>query len=143
MEPDPVFDEFVNTLSQQCRADEENHRPSPSPPSTPDQILTPLFFPLCSPLDVAGQTFSQGVFNQPWRGTSQYRFPILPWAPDQMDDIKERWAIMRGQKREQQYLRHLAIESNLIEMTFSLTSSVSAFLVAVLTCDVDDLFALA
>lgn len=120
MEPDPVFDDFVDHLSQQCRADEENHR----------LLHVAVIFkrPYPDTFSLTGQTFSQGVFNQPWRGTSQYRFPILPWAPDQMDDIKERWAVMRNQKREQQYLRHLSIESNLIEMTFSLTSSVSAYL---------------
>lgn len=74
---------------------------------------------------LSGQTYSQGVFNQPWRGTSHYRFPIIPWAPDQMDDIKERWAVMRGKTREQQLLRHITIETNLLESAFSLTSAVS------------------
>jgi len=31
---------------------------------------------------------------------------------------------MRGQRREQQYFRHVAIESNLLERTFALTSKV-------------------
>ncbi|KZP21287.1 hypothetical protein FIBSPDRAFT_508603 [Athelia psychrophila] len=95
LDRDPVFDDFVDHLSSQCHADEENHR----------------------------QTYSQGVFNQPWRGTSHYRFPIIPWAPDQMDDIKERWAVMRGKTREQQLLRHITIETNLLESAFSLTSA--------------------
>jgi hypothetical protein len=71
-----------------------------------------------------GLSWSQGVFNQPWRGSSQYRFPILPRPPDQTPDIQERWTAMRGQRREQQYFRHVAIESNLLERTFSLTSKV-------------------
>jgi hypothetical protein len=32
---------------------------------------------------------------------------------------------MRGHPREQQYYRHFAIESNLLELTFALTSKVS------------------
>jgi len=94
IEPDPVFDKFVEGLKQQCTADEEKHR----------------------------LNWSQGVFNQPWRGTSQYRFPIIPTPPDQTPDIQERWTAMREHPREQQYFRHFAIESNLLEMTFALTS---------------------
>ena len=72
----------------------------------------------------SGLSWSQGVFNQPWRGTSQYRFPILPRPPDQTPDIQQRWHAMRGRPREQQYYRHAAIESNLLELTFALTSKV-------------------
>jgi hypothetical protein len=77
--------------------------------------------PMPGPL---GLSWSQGVFNQPWRGTSQYRFPILPRPPEQTPDIQKRWMAMRGQRREQQYFRQVAIESNLLELTFALTSKV-------------------
>lgn len=94
IESDQVFDKFVEDLEQQCLFDEEKHR----------------------------LNWSQGVFNQPWRGTSQYRFPIIPHPPDRTPDIRERWIAMQGHSREQQYLRHFAIENNLLEMTFALTS---------------------
>jgi hypothetical protein len=93
IESDPVFDKFVANLEQRCLADEKKHRLS----------------------------WSQGVFNQPWQGTSQYRFPILPRAPEQMPDIQDHWAAIRGQPREKQYIRYLVIESNLLELTFTLT----------------------
>jgi len=94
IESDPVFDKFVEELEKQCLADEERHRLS----------------------------WNQGVFNQPWRGASQYRFPIIPSPPSQTPDIQKRWIAMRGLPRQQQYFRQFAIESNLLELSFSLTS---------------------
>jgi len=93
IEPDSVFNQFVVNLEQRCLADEEKHRLS----------------------------WSQGVFNQPWQGTSQYRFPILPRAPEETADIQDHWAAMRGQPQEHQYLRYLVIESHILELTFTLT----------------------
>lgn len=115
MDSDPEFDKFVTALEQQCLSDEEKHRKS----------FINFITRRNKGLD-KGMNWNQGKFNQPWRGTSQYRFPILPRPPEQMNDIQQRWITMRGQPREQQYLRHLAIESNLLELTFALTTKVRA-----------------
>jgi hypothetical protein len=107
----------VANLEQRCLADEKKHREWFS------------FLVIVTLRDLGrftGLSWSQGVFNQPWQGTSQYRFPILPRAPEQMSDIQDNWAAIRGQPQEKQYLRYLVIESNLLELTFTLTRNVSS-----------------
>jgi len=94
MEVDPEFNQFVTNFEQKCVAEQENHR----------------------------TRWSQGIFNQPWHPISKLRFPTIPISTDVTLALQRRWTTMKGGVGEQQYIRYMCIESNTLELNFSLSS---------------------
>ncbi|KII91840.1 hypothetical protein PLICRDRAFT_51960 [Plicaturopsis crispa FD-325 SS-3] len=112
-ETDTVFDEFVEEFVQQCIREEEHHK----------------------------SIWSQGTFNQPWKSTSKFLFPIIPMVPRGMPDLQRRWTTMKDGPHVQQYARYLCIETNILEQTFMLDTQSITQLIRVGYVDQDAAFA--
>jgi len=96
IEIDSEFNQFVTDFERKCVAEQENHRTK----------------------------WSQGIFNQPWLPISKLRFPTIPISPEVTSSLQTRWTGMKSGTGEhmQQYLRYMCIESNTLELNFSLSS---------------------